>query len=168
LCTTILFIIRWNDGNNNFIYQQACEWRRSAAATVEQRRHVDAPCQGMDALNNTVRNRRRRPSTPSRRRRCTATTRTTAARITITNNSSSNSRNSNTSNCCCNSNFTARSNSSSRTLWSDLGPRLAVITTTRCPGKIIVLQVSLSEAVRQGFCRFWIHFCWFFFYRLSL
>jgi len=119
--------------NDNSIFQQACDWRRTPAATVE--RHVDAPCQGMDALNNTVRNRRRRPSTPSRRRRCTATTRTTAARTTITSSSSS-SHNSNTSNCCCNSNSTACSSNSSRTRWSDLGPRRAVTTTTRCPGTI--------------------------------
>jgi len=120
--------------NDNSIFQQACDWRRTPAATVEQRRHVDAQCQGMDALNNTVRNRRRRPSTPSRRRRCTATTHTTAARTTIT----SSSHNSNTSNCCCNSNSTARSNSSSNspTRWSDLGQRRAVTTITRCPGTI--------------------------------
>jgi len=128
--------------NGNWIFQQTCDWRRTPVATVEQRRHVDAPCQGMDALNNTVRNRRRRPSTPSRRRRCTATTRTTAAHTTIT---SSSSHNSNTSNCCCNSSSTARSNSNnSPTRWSELDPRRAVTTITRCPGTIgDLLQVML-------------------------
>lgn len=125
-------------------------------ATVEQRRHVDAPCQGMDALNNTVRNRRRRPSTPSRRRRCTATTPTTAAHTTIT---SSSSHNSNTSNCSCNNSSTARSNSNSNnspTRWSELGPRRAVTTITRCPGTIILViywcsvRPKSESTVRNG------------------
>jgi len=144
--------------NDNSIFQQVCDWRRTPAATVEQRRHVDAPCQGMDALNNTVRNRRRRPSTPSRRRRCTATTRTTAARTTIT---SSSSHNSNTSNCCCNSNSMAlSSNNNSRTRWSDLGPRRAVTTITRCPGTIgdNIFQALFATKIRidivwNGECR---------------
>lgn len=105
---------------------QACEQRRrTATTTVEQRRHaVDEPCQGMGALNNTVRNRRR-ACTPNRRRRCTATTRTTAARTTTTSSSSI------LSNSTSNS-FTARNSSRLTSLGSGLRP--ATTTIILCPG----------------------------------